>query len=191
VAWDVVMFGSLSVPERQVEEWLTTPIDRDTLAWLDELGGEEPRADTPEALLAMLEEVVVAPHELFDVAREGTRVALQCFVSEDAYRATCQALALLVASVEAFGGSGELTVYGYQGIRFGERVRVRGGDTLYEALGREGQERVERSKAFRSLDARIHQRFDELVGRPAPDGGRTRWMVHPFTGRRVRVADAP
>lgn len=190
MAWDVVMFGSLSVPERQVEEWLTTPIDRDTLPWLDELGGDEPRPDTPETLLASLEEVLVAPHEIFDVAHEGTRVAMQCFVSEDAYRATCQALAMLVASVEAFGGSGELTLFGYQGIRFGERVRVRGGETVYETLGREGQARVERSRAFRALDARIHQRFDELVGRPRPEDGRTIWMVHPFTGRKVRVAAA-
>jgi len=188
VAWDVVMFGSLSVPERQMEEWLTTPIDRDCLPWLDELGGDEPRPDTPEALLQSLEDVLVAPHELFDVAHEGTRVAMQCFVSEDAYRATCQALAMLVASVAPFGGSGELTLFGYQGIRFGERVRVRGGDTVYECLDREAQGKVERSKAFRALDARIHQRFDELVGRESPESGRTTWTVNPFTGRRVRVA---
>ena len=39
---------------------------------------------------------------------------------------------------------------------------------------------------------KIHQRFDAQVGRaPAAviDPRRSRWVIHPFTGRKVRVAD--
>ena len=54
---------------------------------------------------------------------------------------------------------------------------------------------VERSRAFECVDARVHQRFDALVGRTgAPGRGRrSTWVRHPFTGRPVRaaVADAP
>ena len=118
MSWDVVMFGSLSVPERNLEEWLTTPASAAEAPWLDELGGNDTVLETPEALLAFLAEVTIAPHELFEVRHDDGRVTVQCFVSEDAYRKTCQPLALLFSSAAAWGGTGELTFFGYQGIRF-------------------------------------------------------------------------
>ena len=45
---------------------------------------------------------------------------------------------------------------------------------------------------FVDNDAKIHERFDTLVGRPVTgpvDARRSKWIIHPFTGRKVRVAD--
>jgi hypothetical protein len=191
MAWDVVMFGSLSVPERNVEEWLTATVGRDDLPWLEELGGADVVHQTPEALVAFLREVTVAPHELFQVNLVDGRVTVDCYVSEDPYRETSLALALLFASAAPFGGAGELTFYGYQGIRFGERITVASGRALFAKLGNEELGAVERSRAFLDLDERIHARFDALVGRPqaSHDPRKSRLIVHPFTGRKVRVSD--
>ena len=91
----------------------------------------------------------------------------------------------------AFGGVGELCFSGYQGIRFGERVTVRAGRASWSALPAEEVSWLERLPPFQALDARIHERFDLLVGRESGpvDPRRSRWVVHPFTGRKVRVAD--
>jgi hypothetical protein len=192
MAWDVVMFGSLSVPERNVEEWLTCAVHGEDLPWLDEVGGNDVAHQTPEALLTFLADVTVAPHELFQVQLVDGRVVVDCYVSEDPYRETSQALALLFASSAVFGGVGELTFYGYQGIRFGERLRVAAATTIFHCLTQEELAAVERSAHFVALDGRIHARFDALLGREAPaplDPRRSRLIVHPFTGRKVRVAD--
>lgn len=192
MAWDVVMFGSLSVPERNVEEWLTTSVTREDLPWLEELGGSDVPHLTPEALLTFLSEVTVAPHELFQVRVVDGRTTVEGYVSEDPYRETSQALALVFASAAAFGGVGELTFYGYQGLRFGERLRVGAGTTTFHCLTHDELGAVERLPAFVALDARIHARFDALMGREvgAPlDPRRSRLVVHPFTGRKVKVAD--
>jgi hypothetical protein len=192
MSWDVVMFGSISVPQRNREEWLTTPINRDEFSWLDELGGIDTTLDTPEALLALLQDVPLAPHHFFDVSADSSLVTVQGYVSEEPYRDVCQPLALLFASAAGFGGAGELTSFGYQGIRFGERISLVNGSPIFRQLSHEALAEVERSKAFQFVDARIHQRFDALVGRPeAPKDARgTRWMVHPFTGRRVKAPAA-
>lgn len=192
MAWDVVMFGSLSVPERNVEEWLTTLVSREELPWLDELAGAEVLHDTPEALVTFLRDVTLAPHELFQVNLVDGRVTVECYVSEDPYRETSCALALLFASAAPFGGTGELTFYGYQGIRFGERLTVMANRASFHKLSMNELAEVERSKPFTELDAKIHERFDALVGRVSPprlDPRSSRLVVHPFTGRKVRVAD--
>ncbi|MBL8918385.1 MAG: hypothetical protein JNJ54_05960 [Myxococcaceae bacterium] len=189
MSWDVVMFGSISVPERSREEWLTAPINRDEFPWLDEVGGVDVPLETPEALLAFLADAALAPHQFFDVAADSSLVTVQGYLSEEPWRDVCQALVLLFASAGAFGGHGELTVFGYQGIRFGERVTLANGQVSYRQLSLDELGEVERSKTFSCLNARIHQRFDTLVGRPeAPtDARRATWIVHPFTGRRVRA----
>lgn len=191
MAWDVVMFGAISVPERNVEEWLASEVTREAFPWLDELGGHDVPHETPDALLAFLKEVTVAPHELFDVTLVDGKVTVHCYVSEDPYRETSQALALLFASAADFGAVGELVIYGYQGIRFGERLTVKAGRTAYAKLGVDEMAAIEQLRQFTELNARIHERFDALVGRPpAPvDRRRSRLVVHPFTGRKVRVAD--
>ncbi|PZR18440.1 MAG: hypothetical protein DI536_00740 [Archangium gephyra] len=184
MAFDVVMFGSLSVPQQNVEEWLTTPFQFTGQPQLDEVLQE-----TPEALLAMLGEVICAPHEFFKVTLEEGRVTVQCYASEDSFRETSPALALLFASAADFGGVGELNFAGYQGIRFGERVTLRGGQCAFLKLSGAELAELEQQQAFRSLDARIHERFDALVGRaPATDARGARWAINPFTGRRVLVA---
>lgn len=190
MSWDVVMFGSISVPERNREEWLTTPINRDEFAWLDEVGGVDVTLETPEALLAYLQDVPLAPHHFFDVSADSSLVTVQGYLGEDPYRDVCQALALLFASAAAFGGTGELTTFGYQGIRFGERLSLAQGHPVHRQLSHDELAELERSKAFHFVDARVHQRFDALVGRPeAPRDARgSRWMVHPFTGRKVKTA---
>jgi hypothetical protein len=63
MAFDVVMFGAVTLPEMNVEEWLSTPIEPSEFAWLDEVAGAEVVHDTPEALLAALSETVCTPHE--------------------------------------------------------------------------------------------------------------------------------
>jgi len=191
MAWDVVMFGAVTIPERNVEEWLATPVAHEEFPWLDELGGYDVPHETPEALLSFLKDVTVAPHELFDVQLLDGKVTVQCYVSEDPYRETSQALALLFASAASFGAVGELVIYGYQGIRFGERLTVKAGRTAYAKLGHEEMAAIEQLRQFTDLNARIHERYDSLVGRPpAPmDPRRSRLVVHPFTGRKVRVAE--
>lgn len=193
MAFDVVMFGSLSVPERNLEEWLPSPVELADFPWLDEVGGADVFHDTPEALLSFLGDVSCAPHELFDVSLREGQLTVECYASEDTFRATSQALALLFASSAAFGGLGELHYSGYQGIRFGERLLVRAGRGTFTRICGDELARVELRPAFLTLDAKIHQRFDSLVGRPtssAPiDPRRSRWIIHPFTGRKVRVAD--
>lgn len=191
MAFDVVMFGSLSLPERNVEEWLSAPIELTEFPWLDEVGGDDVLQRSPETLLAFLSEVTCRPHELFDVQRLEGKLEVKCYASEDTFRATAQALALLFSSAAAFGGLGELSFAGYQGIRFGERLTVRAARSTFRKLGEEELARLEQDRAFSTLDARIHERYDALVGREAGpvDPRRSRWVIHPFTGRRVRVAD--
>ncbi|MCC6333633.1 MAG: hypothetical protein IT380_06565 [Myxococcales bacterium] len=191
MAWDVVMFGAVCIPERNVEEWLASDVAREAFPWLDELGGDDVHHDTPEALLTFLKDVTVAPHELFDVTLVDGKVTVHCYVSEDPYRETSQALALLFASAADFGAVGELVIYGYQGIRFGERLTVKAGRTAWSKLGHDELAAVEQLRNFTELNARIHERYDSLVGRPpAPmDPRKSRLVVHPFTGRRVRVAE--
>lgn len=193
MAFDVVMFGALTVPERNVEEWLTTPIEQATWPWLEEVGGVDVPHDTPEALLSLLGEVACAPHELFSVTLLEGRLELQCYVGEDTFRETSQALALLFASASLFGGVGELHFAGYQGIRFGERLVVQGEQVRFGRISSDELARLEHHRGFLALDAKIHERFDALVGRVSPEGPldprRSRWVVHPFTGRRVRVAE--
>jgi hypothetical protein len=195
MAFDVVMFGALSLPERNVEEWLTTPIEQTEFPWLDEVGGVDVVHDTPEALLGFLSEVSCAPHELFSVTMQEGRLVVQCFASEDTFRETSVALALLGASTAAFGGTGELFYAGYQGIRFGERLTVRAARSSFSRVTAEELGKLEQHEGFIELDSKIHQRFDALVGRATPTGPvdprRSRWIVHPFTGRKVRVADEP
>jgi hypothetical protein len=189
MAWDVVMFGAVSIPERNVEEWFASELAREDFPWLDELGGYDVPHDTPEALLSFLKDITVAPHELFDVTLVEGKLTVQCYVSEDPYRETSQALALLFASAADFGAVGELVIYGYQGIRFGERLTVRAGRATYSKLTHDELAAVEQLRQFSELNSRIHQRFDSLVGRPtAPmDPRRSRLVVNPFTGRKVRV----
>lgn len=191
MAWDVVMFGSLSIPQQSVEDWLSTVVSRDEFPWLDDLGGTDVMHDTPELLLSFLRDITVAPHEIFRVDLSDGQVRVQCYVSEDPYRETSQALAMLFASSAHFGGQGELVFYGYQGIRFGERLSVGGGNATFTRLGQAELGNVERMKDFTELNAKIHERFDSLVGRPETpmDPRRSKLVVHPFTGRKVRVAD--
>ncbi len=192
MAFDVVMFGALDLPERNVEEWLTTPVEQGEFPWLEELAGADVIHDTPEALLTLLTDVTSAPHELFSVALTAGRLEVQCYVSEDTFRETSQALALLFASAASFAGVGELYFAGYQGIRFGERLTVRD-RSAFARMTAEELARLEQHPSFLVLDAKIHQRFDTLVGRPTSAGPvdprRSRWVIHPVTGRRVRVAD--
>lgn len=190
MAFDVVMFGSLSIPERSLEDWLASPVELSEYPWLDEVGGADVTHDTPEGLLSFLGEVGCAPHELFQVSLLEGQLTVECYASEDTFRTTSQALALLFASSAAFGGLGELCYSGYQGIRFGERLLVQGGRGTFTRVNGLELARLEQQKAFVSLDAKIHERFDSLVGRSATtDLRRSKWIIHPFTGRKVRVAD--
>ena len=193
MAFDVVMFGSLTLPERNLEDWLASPVELADFAWLDEVGGADVLHDTPEALLSFLTDVSCAPHELFEVGLRENELTVQCYASEDTFRATSQALALLFASSAAFSGLGELHFSGYQGIRFGERLTVRGGRGTFTRISGDALAKLEQHRSFITLDAKIHEHFDSLVGRPVSAGPvdprRSRWIIHPFTGRKVRVSD--
>jgi hypothetical protein len=190
MAFDVVMFGSLSMPERNLEDWLASPVELADFAWLEEVGGADVLHDTPEALLSFLSEVSCAPHELFSVALQEGQLKVECYATEDTFRSTSQALALLFASSAAFGGLGELCFSGYQGIRFGERLLVRGGRGTFTRVSGDELAKLEQRKAFLELDGKIQERFDSLVGRAAPsDPRKSKWIIHPFTGRKVRVAE--
>jgi hypothetical protein len=192
MAFDVVMFGTLSLPERNVEEWLTTPVEPGELPWLDELDGVEMIQETPEALLTCLEHVTTAPHELFSVQLVEGKLEVSCFVREDTFRETSQALGMLFGAAAGFGGVGELHFAGYQGIRFAEHITLRAGRAVFARLSGDSLARLEQHPGFQRLDARIHERFDALVGRETSgpvDARRSRWVINPFTGRRVRVSD--
>jgi hypothetical protein len=180
MAFDVVLFGSLTLPEDAVEEWLASEITTESFGWLDDLGGNDLLHETPEALLTFLQESCLMPHEIFELHHEGGQLRLDAYVSEDAYRETSGALALLFASSAAFGGEGELLFYGYQGIRFGERVCVANGEAQLMTLSLSEMERVEISPRFDVLDSKIHTRFDDLVGRIER---KESTQLHPFTGR--------
>jgi len=189
MAFDVVMFGAVTLPEMNVEEWLSTPIETSAFPWLDEVAGTEVVQDTPEALLAALSEVVCTPHEILSVTLNDGRLQIQAYLSEDRFRETAQAVALLVASAADFGGVGEVHFMGYQGIRFGERFTLRGSRVTYAKVPAENLAALEHHASFQLLDARIHERFDSLVGRPnIGEAKGSRWEVSPFTGRKVRVA---
>lgn len=190
MAFDVVVLGTLSLPEPSVEEWLASPVEPGAFPWLDGLAGGEVLQDTPEALLSALAEQARAPHELLEVSLTEGRLAVQAYCAEDTYREVSQALALLFASAAPFGGVGTLTFAGYRGLRFGEAVTVRGGHAAFSLLGPEALCALERRPDFAALDARIHARFDALVGRAAGplDARSSRVVVNPFTGRTVRVA---
>ena len=192
MAFDVVMFGSLSLPERNLEDWLASPVQLTDFPWLDEVGGVDVMQDTPEMLLSVLRDVSGAPHELFEVTLREGQLTVGCYVTEDTFRSTSQALALLFASSAAYGGLGELCFSGYQGIRFGERLLVRAGRGTFSRIASDELAKLEQLKAFIALDAKIHERFDSLVGRTTSgplDSRRSKWIIHPFTGRKVRVAD--
>lgn len=192
MAFDVVMFGSLSMPQRNLEDWLASPVELTDFPWLDEVGGVDVLHDTPEALLTFLGDVTCAPHELFDVRLSEGQLTVGCYATEDTFRSTSQALALLFASSAAYGGLGELCFSGYQGIRFGERLLVRAGRGTFTRIASDELAKLEQLRAFIALDAKIHERFDTLVGRPTTgpvDARRSKWVIHPFTGRKVRVAD--
>lgn len=191
MAFDVVMFGSLSIPEQHTEEWLTSTIERFEYPWLEELGGSEVVHESPESLLAFLEGQRTEPHEMMSMTLVESHIAAQCYASEDLFRQTSQAMALLFASAASFGGVGELCFSGYRGIRFGERLVVRGGRTAFGSLNATEVQKLEQHPLFLMLDAKIHERYDGLVGRiteGAIDPRRSTWAVNPFTGRRVRVA---
>src|SRR5688500_13115447 len=102
MAYDVVMFGSLSMPERNLEDWLASPVELTDFPWLDEVAGADVLHDTPEALLSFLGDVGCAPHELFEVILREGQLSVECYTSEDTFRSTSQALALLFASSAAF-----------------------------------------------------------------------------------------
>ena len=191
MAFDVVMFGSLSIPERNVDEWRFGEAEVVEYPWLEELAGEDAPAGSPDVWMSALLETVRAPHELFDLSLVEGHLITQSYVSEDLFRQSVQPLALLYASTAAFGGVGELHVLGYRGIRFCERLTIGAGRTTYARLGERDQKRLEQHPLFLTLDAKIHERYDALVGRmtEGPMNLRTsQWVVNPFTGRRVRVA---
>ncbi len=190
MGFDVAVLGNLSLPERNLEEWLTAPVVARAFAFLGELGGEDARLTTPEALLAMLAEVVVAPHEFLNLERLDGQVSVRGFVTDDTWGQVAQSLALLFASAAAFGGQGALEFSGYQGLRFGARVTSGAGAAHFFPLAAGELAALERSPAWRELDDLIHARFDALVGRIAGpvDARRSAWSVNPFTGRKERVA---
>lgn len=193
MAFDVVMFGTLNVPERNLEEWLTTPSDPNVFPWLEEVGGTEVNLETPEGFIAYLSELSLLPHEFLEVSQLEGQVVVRAFVSDDTWRDAAQVVAQLFASAAAFGGHGQLTLTGYQGIRFGEQITVEKGAATFTALAHQTLSQVEQQPAFKAIDQRIHEKFDGLVGRPgAPmDARRSKWVVHPFTGRKVKaLADA-
>lgn len=191
MAFDVVMFGSLSIPERNVDEWRFTDVEPREFPWLDELAGEDAPAGAPDVLLTALAESARLPHELFDVSLVEGHLIAQCYASEDLFRQAVQSLATLFASTAAFGGVGELHLMGYRGIRFHERLTVAAGRTGFFQGGERELKRLEQHPLFLTLDAKIHERYDALVGRMTEgpiDLKRSAWVVNPFTGRRVRVA---
>ncbi len=192
MAFDIVMFGAFTIPETNVEAWLSTPIEPESFSWLEDVAGEPPTQDTPEALVTALQALVCAPHEFLSLSLHEGRVQLQAYLSEDRYREAAQAVALLTASAADFGGVGEVHFMGYQGIRFAERFTLRGGRATFARLTAEQLSALEHRPAFQLLEVRIHERFDALVGRPSIGDARgSQWVVNPFTGRKVRAATGP
>jgi hypothetical protein len=184
--WDVVMLGSLSVPQQRLDEWLGHPLSRD-LGWLEAIDGRSTVHATPEALLEFLREACGMPHEIFDVQLVDARLSVQCYVSQNPFLETSRALALVFASAAAFGAIGELVIYGYRSLPFGQRLIIGDGCCDFRQLDSSELQRLERRPALIQIEQRIQERFDGLVERqPTPSAApRSHVVIHPFTHRFV------
>ena len=193
MGWDAVVFGSLTVPAAKVEPWLTTPVaPRDFRGWPDFFSDDfDPRP--PEVLLEELKAAGLEPHELLDLSLQGGKLTATAMMAKDPLLDTRMALAVLWRSAAKHGGKGELFFFGYQTIEFGYRLKVGQGRSTLKLMTKAEQRVVERSKAYKQLDARVQASVDALVGKVALPGakakkGSARWGINPFTGKKIRVS---
>ena len=192
MGWDAVVFGSLTVPAAKVEPWLTTPVaPRDFRGWPDFFSDDfDPRP--PEVLLEELKAAGLEPHELLDLSLQGGKLTAAGMMAKDPLLDTRMALAVLWRSAAKHGGKGELFFFGYQTIEFGYRLKVEKGRSTLKLLTKKEQAAVEKSKAYKALDARVQAGLDALVGKVALPGKRAKkgggtWGINPFTGKKIRV----
>lgn len=192
MGWDAVVFGSLTVPDSKLESWLTTPAaPRDFKGWPDFFDADfDPRP--PEVLLEELKAAGLEPHEFLDLSLESGKLSAGAMMAKDPLLDPRMPLAVLWRSAAKHGGKGELFFFGYQTIEFGYRLKVEKGKSSLKLLTKKEQAAVEKSKAYKQLDARVQSNLDALVGKVALPGkkakkGSGRWGINPFTGKKIRV----
>lgn len=180
MGWDAVVFGELKVPAAKAEAWLTTEAaPKDFKGWPDFFDFDfSPR--TPEVLLEELKASALEPHEFLDLSLEGSVLTVRGMMAKDPLLDTRMPLAVLWRSAAKHGGKGELVFFGYQTIQFGYRVTVAAGKSSVKLLTKAEQARIEKTKTYAQIDARVHSALDALVGGKAKKKG-----VNPFTGRRA------
>lgn len=182
MGWDAVVFGELAVPTAKVEAWLTAEVaPADFKGWPDFFDGDaEPR--TPEVLLEELKAFVLEPHEHLDLQLDGGKLSVSAMMAKDPLIDSRLALATLWRSAAKHGGKGALTFFGYQTAAFGYRVTVEKGKSAVKVLTAKEQAAVEKSKAYRAVDARAHAALDGLLGKKP---GKKAKGVNPFTGKKT------
>lgn len=180
MSFHVLVTGSLKLNHVQIEEWLTSSLMVDHLEWLTEADGLPSTLSTPEQLMAHLQDMTLAPHEILDVELNEDTLEVSAYLSKDAFEEGWAALSRLFSSAAGFEANGSLTALGFQGIQLGERISVSDGTATHRVLTLSERDSAQRDESMTSLQDRITQRFDVLVGR-RPDVVSP--GINPFTGR--------
>ena len=194
MGWDAVVYGTLSVPAKNLESWLaaeTSPEDFD--GWPDFLNGSfSPR--TVEVLLEELRQQQLEPHEFLELGLDGGDLTVRGMMAKDGMLDTRMELATLFRSASGFGGKGELVLFGYLTAQFGYRIKVERAKSSVKLMSQKEQDGFERSKPFKEIDAQVQAALDKLVGAPPRQTargkkgqGKGKWGVNPFTGKRIWV----
>jgi len=194
MGWDGLVYGTLSVPSKNLESWLsaeTSPEDFD--GWPDFFNASF-SARPVEVLLEELKQVHLEPHEFLDVSLDGGELTVRGSMAKDPLLETRMELATLFRSASGFGGKGELVVFGYLTADFAYRVKVERAKSSVKVMPKKDRDAFERSKGYKSIDAQTQAAIDKLVGAPPRQitrgkkgHGKGKWGVNPFTGKRIWV----
>jgi hypothetical protein len=194
MGWDGLVYGTLSVPSKNLESWLaaeTSPDDFD--GWPDFFNASfSPRS--VEVLIEELKQVHLQPHEFLELHLEGGELTVRAMMAKDGILDTRMELATLFRSASGFGGKGELVFFGYVTADFAYRVKLERAKSSAKVMSKKERDTFERSKPYKSIDAQAQAAVDKLVGAPARQTtrskkghGKGKWGVNPFTGKRIWV----
>lgn len=173
MVFDIVLFGELVMPNDAVEPWLAEPSSV-RLPWPESVVGA-PKA--PEAVLAQLEGLTCAPHEIVDVRLERHVVTVACFVGNENFIEVRDALGRLFVSAAPHQATGSLSLIGFRGLLLGERLELGFGRTRLRPLRLSERLQATQDPTFVALEAAIHERFDSLVGRIGPRDEQSPFVV--------------
>lgn len=193
MGWDGLVYGTLSVPSKNLESWLSAEASPDDFdAWPDFFNASF-SARPVEVLLEELKQLHLEAHEFLELNLTDGELTVRGMMAKDGLLETRMELATLFRSASGFGGKGELVVMGYVTADFGYKVKVERAKSSVKVMPKKDRDAFERSKAYKSIDAQAQAAVDKLVGAPprAAAGkkgqGKGKWGVNPFTGKRVWI----